>query len=104
MNDETNQNMYSIGEVSRRVGVHDQTIRMYERKGLLHPARTPKGIRKFTDLDVIRITAIITLTQELGMNFNGVRIVMEMAKRIQMSPDELLDFIDDHMNATHGRG
>jgi len=87
---------YSIGEIAKKVGIHDQTIRTYERMGLLHPRRTEHNVRRFTDADLRRIVLIITLTQEMGMNFSGVRLVMELARRLHMQPDELLDFIEDH--------
>ena len=87
---------YSIGEIAKKVGIHDQTIRTYERMGLLHPKRNEHNVRQFTDGDLKRIILIITLTQEMGMNFPGVRLVLELARRQHMQPDELLDFIEDH--------
>ncbi|MCD4829479.1 MAG: MerR family transcriptional regulator [Candidatus Cloacimonetes bacterium] len=87
---------YSIGEIAKKVGIHDQTIRTYERVGLLHPRRNEHNIRRFNDADLKRIILIITLTQEMGMNFPGVRLVLELARRLYMQPDELLDFIEDH--------
>jgi len=88
--------MILIGEVSKKLGIHDQTIRMYERKHLIKPQRTVNGTRIFSKNDMTKITIIITLTQEVGLNLSGVKIVFSLAKRLKMSDDELLDFIYDH--------
>jgi MerR family transcriptional regulator, heat shock protein HspR len=88
--------MILIGEVAKKLGIHDQTIRMYERKGLVKPQRTENGTRIFSKNDMTKITIIITLTQEVGLNLSGVKIVFALAKRLKMSDDELLDFIYDH--------
>lgn len=87
---------YSIGEISKKVGIHDQTIRTYERVGLLHPKRDARNNRRFSETDLRRIMLIITLTQEMGMNFSGVRLVLDLSRRLHMQPDELLDYIEDH--------
>ena len=89
--------LLKIGEVAKQLGVHDQTIRMYERKGLLKPIRSEHNTRLFTGNDVTKVTTIITLTLELGMNLSGVKIVFSLAKKLNMNNDELLDFIYDHI-------
>ena len=90
--------LLKIGEVAKQLRVHDQTIRMYERKGLLKPIRSEHNTRLFTRDDVTKVTTIITLTLELGMNLSGVKIVFSLAKKLNMNNDELLDFIYDHVN------
>ncbi len=85
-----------IGEVAKQLGIHDQTIRMYERKNLIKPQRTVNGTRFFSKNDMTKITIIITLTQEVGLNLSGVKIVFSLARKLKMSDDELLDFIYDH--------
>lgn len=85
-----------IGEVAKLLGIHDQTIRMYEKKSLIKPARSTNNTRYFSKSDMTRITTIITLTQEMGMNISGVKIVFALAKKMKMNDDELLDFIYDH--------
>ncbi|MBN1327226.1 MAG: MerR family transcriptional regulator [Candidatus Cloacimonetes bacterium] len=87
---------FLIGEVAKKLGIHDQTIRMYERKSLIRPQRSENNVRLFTFRDITRITIIITLTQEIGMNLPGVKIVFSLAKKLKMTDDELLDFIHDH--------
>jgi MerR family transcriptional regulator/heat shock protein HspR len=88
--------MILIGEVAKNLGIHDQTIRMYERKNLIKPQRTTNGTRLFSKNDMTKITIIITLTQEVGLNLSGVKIVFALARKLKMSDDELLDFIYDH--------
>lgn len=85
-----------IGEVAKRLGIHDQTIRTYERKHLIKPNRTSNNTRLFSQNDVTKITIIITLTQEIGLNLSGVKMVFSLGKRLRMTDDELLDFINDH--------
>ncbi|PID28118.1 MAG: MerR family transcriptional regulator [Candidatus Cloacimonadota bacterium] len=92
---------YRIGEVAKKLGIHDQTIRMYERRSLFKPHRDEKGNRIFHDRDIIRLQIIITLTQELGLNLSGVKLAFALARRLKMSNDELLDFIDDHFSEFH---
>lgn len=92
---------YLIGEVAKQLGIHDQTIRMYERKKLISPQRSEHQTRLFTKNDVTKINIIITLTQEIGLNLSGVKIVFSLARKLKMSDDELLDFIYDHKNEFH---
>jgi len=92
---------FLIGEVAKQVGIHDQTIRMYERKKLISPERSEHQTRLFTKNDVTKINIIITLTQEVGLNLSGVKIVFALARRLKMTDDELLDFIYDHKNEFH---
>jgi MerR family transcriptional regulator/heat shock protein HspR len=92
-----NKNLFLIGEAAKQVGIHDQTIRMYERKNLLKPHRTANNIRIFTSADITRINTIITLTQEVGLNLSGVKMVFALSKLNGMNDDELLDFVYDHL-------
>lgn len=91
-----NDDLVLIGEVAKILGIHDQTIRMYERKNLIKPARTKNNTRLFSKNDVTRINIIITLTQEIGLNLSGVKIVFALARKLKMSSEELLDFVYDH--------
>ncbi|MDP8221558.1 MAG: MerR family transcriptional regulator [Candidatus Stygibacter frigidus] len=88
---------YYIGEVAKQINIHEQTIREYERRGLIKPQRSTRNTRIFTKKDLLQIEIIITLTQELGINLSGVKLVMELAEIGKMSDDELLDFITDNM-------
>lgn len=74
--------VYVISVAAELAGVHPQTLRMYERKGLLHPERTPGNSRRYSDNDVDRLREIQRLTQDLGVNLAGVRMVMELRERM----------------------
>ena len=90
---------FSIGDVAKNLKLHEQTIREYERQGLVLPNRSPKGRRIFSNQDISRISVIALLTQELGLNFTGVNLVLSLARNGRMSDDELYDYIIDHNNS-----
>jgi MerR family transcriptional regulator, heat shock protein HspR len=92
------ENTLTIGKVARKLGIHEQTIRAYEKKGLIKPKRTEKRSRIFQEHDITRIIIIITLTQELGLTLTGVNILFNFARTKQVSDEELLEFIEDHRN------
>ncbi len=96
------QKSINIGDVSKLLGIHEQTIRNYERKHLIKPKRDKSNFRCFTKEDILRISVIIKLTQELGFNISGVRLVFSLVKKINMSDDELIDFLEDHLNEFQG--
>lgn len=72
-----------IGMVSERFRIHPQTLRMYEREGLLRPART-EGKTRLYDADTLeRLEIILTLTRDLGVNLAGVEVILHMKERIE---------------------
>jgi len=73
---------YMIGVAAELVGMHPQTLRMYETKGLVRPARTPGGTRLFSDNDVDRLRLIQRLTTEFGLNLAGVEQVLRLEDEI----------------------
>lgn len=75
--------MYRIGAIAERYGIHPQTLRMYEREGLLLPART-EGNTRLYDADTIeRLEIILTLTRHLGVNLAGVEVILHMKQRME---------------------
>jgi MerR family transcriptional regulator/heat shock protein HspR len=72
---------YSISVVAEITGMHQQTIRQYERIGLLLPKRSPGGTRYYDESDVQRLQAIAQLTQQMGVNLAGVEIILRMRER-----------------------
>jgi MerR family transcriptional regulator/heat shock protein HspR len=79
----TRPGVYRIGMVSERFGIHPQTLRMYEREGLLRPART-EGKTRLYDADTLeRLEIILTLTRDLGVNLAGVEVILHMKERIE---------------------
>jgi len=69
---------YMISIAADLVGMHPQTLRMYEAKGLVHPGRTPGGTRLYSEVDLERLRLIHRLTTELGLNLAGVEQVLRL--------------------------
>lgn len=80
--------VYVISVAAELAGVHPQTLRIYERKGLLEPARTGGGSRRYSDRDLDRLRRIADLT-EAGLNLEGVRRVMELQDEVARLRQEL---------------
>src|SRR6266516_1546613 len=80
--DLTDRALYIISVAAELAGVHPQTLRIYERKGLLQPARTPGNTRRYSDRDIDRLRTIQRLTQEHGVNLAGVKMIVEMENEI----------------------
>jgi MerR family transcriptional regulator, heat shock protein HspR len=80
--------VYVISVAAELAGVHPQTLRIYERKGLLDPARTAGGNRRYSDTDLERLRRIAELTDE-GLNLAGVRRVLELEAEIARLEAEL---------------
>jgi MerR family transcriptional regulator, heat shock protein HspR len=74
---------YMISVAAELVGMHPQTLRIYESKGLLRPKRTPGGTRLYSDADVERLQLIQQLTTELGLNLAGVERVLHLEDQLQ---------------------
>lgn len=89
---------HKIGVVSRMLRVHEQTIRHYETLEIIKPKRLANKVRVFDQNDITRINLISFLTQQLGLNLIGVKLILLLAKRFHLQDDELLDFIEDHRN------
>lgn len=79
----SNKPLYSISVVSEMLDLHPQTIRQYERMGLVKPQRTEGNTRLYSDNDIDRLKLIITLTKDLGVNIAGVDIIINMKEQIE---------------------
>jgi len=73
---------YSISVVAELLDVHPQTLRLYERQGLLTPGRTPKKTRLYSEADVERLTEILTYTRDMGINLAGVEVILHLKEQI----------------------
>ena len=74
--------VYVISVAAELVSVHPRTLRIYEVEGLVCPARTPSNIRLYSENDIRRVTWIRHLTQNLGVNLAGVRVLFELEERL----------------------
>ena len=82
---------YSISIASRMVGVHAQTLRYYERAGLIRPSRSKGRVRLYSQLDVERLAKIRRLTDDLGLNLAGVEIILRMTDRMAEMEHRIAD-------------
>lgn len=84
---------YMISAVAQRYNIHPQTLRLYEREGLLTPSRTEGNTRLYADEDLERLETILTLTRELGVNLAGVEIILNMRERMEQMQQEVNEFM-----------
>ena len=75
--------IYMISVAAELVGMHPQTLRMYETKGLVRPQRTPGGTRLYSEADIVRLRIIQRLTSEVGLNLAGVELVLRLEDELR---------------------
>jgi MerR family transcriptional regulator/heat shock protein HspR len=85
---------YMISVVANNYGIHPQTLRLYEREGLLRPSRTEGNTRLYSDDDLKQLEVILNLTRDLGVNLAGVEIVLNMRRKIEQMQKEVGEFVD----------
>jgi MerR family transcriptional regulator/heat shock protein HspR len=88
------QKYYHISNVARIYNIHPQTLRLYEREGLLMPSRSDGNTRLYSDEDLKQLEFILNLTRDLGVNLAGVEIVLNMRQKIERIEAEVNDFIE----------
>ena len=91
---------YMISAVAELYKIHPQTLRLYERAGLLRPSRSQGNTRLYTDADLERLEVILNLTRELGVNLAGIEIILHMReKMIEMEHqmEEFMRFVRDDL-------
>ena len=92
---------YTISAVAELYDIHPQTLRLYEREGLLTPSRSVGNTRLYEDSDLERLEIILSLTRELGVNLAGVEIILNMrAKMAQMQSEfeQFFNYLKTHAN------
>jgi MerR family transcriptional regulator/heat shock protein HspR len=82
-----------IGAISEKYGIHPQTLRMYEREGLLRPTRTEGNTRVYDTDTVERLEIILSLTRHLGVNLAGVEVILHMKERMERMQGEVRQVI-----------
>lgn len=85
---------YHISNVARLYDIHPQTLRLYEREGLLIPSRSEGNTRLYSDEDLKQLEFILNLTRDLGVNLAGVEIVLNMRRKIERIEAEVNEFIE----------
>ncbi|HEX8367673.1 MAG TPA: helix-turn-helix transcriptional regulator [Pyrinomonadaceae bacterium] len=85
---------YTISAVAELFDVHPQTLRLYEREGLLKPSRSEGNTRLYTDTDLERLEIILSLTRDLGVNLAGVEIILNMREKMDAMQHEFERFFE----------
>ncbi len=100
-----------ISAVAEMYEIHPQTLRMYEREGLLKPSRTEGNTRLYTDEDLERLEFILNLARDLGVNIAGIAIILQMRERMEEMNRQMQSFVDyvrtemlTHMQGFQGQG
>ena len=81
-----------ISSVAEMYGIHPQTLRLYEREGLLKPSRTDGNTRLYTEEDLQRLEFILNLARDLGVNIAGIAIILQMRERMEEMNRQMQDF------------
>src|SRR3954466_5707763 len=84
---------YMISAVAQKYNIHPQTLRLYEREGLLKPSRTEGNTRLYSEEDLEQLETILSLTRDLGVNLAGVEIILNMRRRITQMQLEVNEFM-----------
>jgi MerR family transcriptional regulator/heat shock protein HspR len=85
---------YTISAVAEMYELHPQTLRLYEREGLLKPSRSEGNTRLYTDADLERLEVILSLTRDLGVNLAGVEIILNMRQKMDEMQREFERFFE----------
>jgi MerR family transcriptional regulator/heat shock protein HspR len=90
--------VYLISVAARMCGLHPQTLRLYERLGLIHPHRVGNSKRLYSEADIARLRRIQHLTQHLGVNLAGVEVILRLLERMERMNEEMEQLVE-RMNA-----
>jgi MerR family transcriptional regulator/heat shock protein HspR len=98
-----NKAAYMISAVAEQYQIHPQTLRLYEREGLLKPSRSEGNTRLYTDDDLERLEVILKLTRDLGVNLAGVEIILNMRERMEEMQRQIQVFVASLNTEIHQR-
>jgi MerR family transcriptional regulator/heat shock protein HspR len=86
--------VYMISAVAEMYHIHPQTLRLYEREGLLIPSRSEGNTRQYTQEDLERLETVLNLTRELGVNLAGIQIILDMREHMKRMEEEMRAFVE----------
>jgi len=98
---------YMISAVAEKYSLHPQTLRLYEREGLLTPSRSQGNTRLYTEEDLARLELILNLTRELGVNLAGVEVILNMRDKmaeLRTQMEEFVTFVREELARMRDRG
>jgi MerR family transcriptional regulator/heat shock protein HspR len=84
---------YMISAVAEKYSLHPQTLRLYERVGLLRPSRSEGNTRLYTEEDLERLEVVLAMTRELGVNLAGVEVILNMREKMERLQEQVEDFV-----------
>jgi MerR family transcriptional regulator, heat shock protein HspR len=84
---------YMISAIAEQYAIHPQTLRLYEREGLLKPSRSDGNTRLYTESDIERLEVILHLTRDLGVNLAGVEIILNMREKMDRMQQQIQEFV-----------
>lgn len=90
----TGKAYFMISVVAQRYDIHPQTLRLYEREGLLKPSRTEGNTRLYSEEDLEQLETILSLTRDLGVNLAGVEIILNMRRKMAQMQGEVNEFME----------
>ena len=85
------QPLFTINDLARRLAIHPQTLRLYERQGFVKPSRTKGNTRLYASQDVEQLRLILHLTRDLGVNLAGVEIILSMQGKLRQMQQDIED-------------
>ena len=87
------ESYFHISSVASKFNIHPQTLRIYEREGLLRPSRSEGNTRLYTEEDIKQLEVILNLIRELGVNLAGVEVILNMRERMRQMEDQVSEFL-----------
>jgi MerR family transcriptional regulator/heat shock protein HspR len=94
MSKRTGKAYFMISAVAQKYNIHPQTLRLYEREGLLKPSRTEGNTRLYSEEDLEQLETILSLTRDLGVNLAGVEIILNMRRKMERMQGEVNEFME----------
>lgn len=98
--------LYTIGVVASMYNIHPQTLRLYEKEGLIKPIRSKGRTRYYTEKDLERLELILMLSRDLGVNLAGIDLILRMKEQIEeleVQIQKLIEFINRELSETYQR-
>ncbi|MEE9234211.1 MAG: helix-turn-helix transcriptional regulator [Candidatus Acidoferrales bacterium] len=98
---------YMISAVAERYHLHPQTLRLYEREGLLTPSRSEGNTRLYTEEDLERLEVVLNLTRDLGVNLAGIEVILNMREKmgeLQEEMEQFAEFVNRELERMRDRG
>lgn len=94
---------YLISAVASKYNIHPQTLRLYEREGLLVPSRTEGNTRVYKEKDLVKLEFILNLSREMGVNLAGIEIIMNMKEKMEAMQEEFAKFLEELKKEFQGK-